>query len=621
MAVLKTGVYSGGSCMLLCSCVVSMATGRIISGPDEIVEILTVYRGLFMIILLGILFACNTYIWHRHRINYALILDVDPQTPINFRHIFEFASGLLLVYAINLYVFIRKAEGSWDWVSLPPHVLGLISVCSLVVVCVYPFKGLCQVQRTGLVRTIGRCVLAGVYRVEFRDFFLADQLTSLVIPMQDVLLITCQFQRDSTAAEGLCCGKVVAFFLFVAIFPSWMRLLQCLRRFRDTHDAFPHMVNGGKYFFSICTSITSAMRGRGEGYSILFFVWIFFAIISTSYSYWWDIRMDWGLGDFRRKQILRQHLVYRSTWLYYFATASNGIARLLWILTVSWSESRTNMFRGVLSTVEILRRFQWNMYRMENEHKNNCLNYRAVKYSDAFNQYVRNEEVSSIESPAISNQAPRILSEAKSPSKSAGLSSISLIHTGQADQADQSPPFGIHHARAGKSGRIIRRASMLLDTNISMGIQRSSPRIIQTPASCTSVVASVDGPVPGSIQVHSPGELISAQEIPEELLSPEEAFDLERIPIDYVHNAENDIIPSSFHHRPSFAVMVEMYALNDMAAEGEENIQADDSRTSGPEEDVAGDTEEKEESPDETVPTLSEIIQARRPVSYSESYA
>ncbi|MEQ2263939.1 Xenotropic and polytropic retrovirus receptor 1, partial [Xenotaenia resolanae] len=29
--------------------------------------------------------------------------------------------------------------------------------------------------------------------------------------------------------------------------PAWLRFIQCLRRYRDTKRAFPHLVNAGKY--------------------------------------------------------------------------------------------------------------------------------------------------------------------------------------------------------------------------------------------------------------------------------------------------------------------------------------------------------------------------------------
>ncbi len=52
---------------------------------------------------------------------------------------------------------------------------------------------------------------------------------------------------------------------FVAVLPAWFRFAQCLRRYYDTRQAFPHLVNAGKYsttFFVIFFgSLASGLRG------------------------------------------------------------------------------------------------------------------------------------------------------------------------------------------------------------------------------------------------------------------------------------------------------------------------------------------------------------------------
>ena len=51
----------------------------------------------------------------------------------------------------------------------------------------------------------------------------------------------------------------------VACLPAWFRFAQCLRRYRDTRQAFPHLVNAGKYsttfFVVIFASLTSTTKG------------------------------------------------------------------------------------------------------------------------------------------------------------------------------------------------------------------------------------------------------------------------------------------------------------------------------------------------------------------------
>ena len=42
---------------------------------------------------------------------------------------------------------------------------------------------------------------------------------------------------------------------FLSALPPIWRFLQCLRRYRDTKNIFPHLVNGGKYTMSIIAAV------------------------------------------------------------------------------------------------------------------------------------------------------------------------------------------------------------------------------------------------------------------------------------------------------------------------------------------------------------------------------
>lgn len=43
--------------------------------------------------------------------------------------------------------------------------------------------------------------------------------------------------------------------------PAWIRFAQCLRRYYDTKEAFPHLVNAGKYSTTFFAVIFSTLRG------------------------------------------------------------------------------------------------------------------------------------------------------------------------------------------------------------------------------------------------------------------------------------------------------------------------------------------------------------------------
>ena len=62
---------------------------------------------------------------------------------------------------------------------------------------------------------------------------------------------------------------------------------------------------------------------------------------------------------------------------------SNFFLRVSWVFLVSVGTYSTSLDRRALVYLvaigEIIRRFQWNFFRLENEHSNNCGQFRAVK--------------------------------------------------------------------------------------------------------------------------------------------------------------------------------------------------------------------------------------------------
>lgn len=45
----------------------------------------------------------------------------------------------------------------------------------------------------------------------------------------------------------------------VAMLPAWFRFAQCIRRYRDTKEAFPHLANALKYSTSFLVVIFSSL--------------------------------------------------------------------------------------------------------------------------------------------------------------------------------------------------------------------------------------------------------------------------------------------------------------------------------------------------------------------------
>lgn len=75
-------------------------------------------------------------------------------------------------------------------------------------------------------------------------------------------------------------------------------------------------------------------------------------------------------------------LLYIPQWFYYFAIVEDLILRFGWTLSMSLIEMgymESDLIFSLLAPLEVFRRFIWNFFRLENEHLNNCGNFRAVR--------------------------------------------------------------------------------------------------------------------------------------------------------------------------------------------------------------------------------------------------
>ena len=160
---------------------------------------------------------------------------------------------------------------------------------------------------------------------------------------------------------------------FLSCLPGIWRALQCVRRYWDTRNKFPHLLNFSKYLAIVVFYMTLSIYRVNKTYSNRV-VLIVFAIINAIYTSFWDIYFDWRLGNPQaRHPFLREELGYRKIWTYYAAMVINPILHLNWVLylvsPLHLQHSAQTSF--VVALVEIIRRGIWSIFRVENEH---CMN-------------------------------------------------------------------------------------------------------------------------------------------------------------------------------------------------------------------------------------------------------
>ncbi|CAH2013372.1 unnamed protein product [Acanthoscelides obtectus] len=383
----KVGLFSGSFIVLLIAVVLSAIFHE---GSTENLKVaFRLYRGPLLFIEFLFLIGVNVYGWRSSGVNHVLIFELDPRNHLSEQHLMELAAIFGVVWTLSILNFLYSAS-----LSIPPYVSPLALVIVMLAFLFNPLKVFRHDARFWFLRICGRMFGAPFFHVGFADFWLADQLNSFVTALLDFQFLVCFYLTNGNWLEAgdtsMCMEKNFIIRPIVNCIPAWLRFAQCLRRYYDTREAFPHLVNAGKYASTFFVVIFGTLRAvykddyKSFADNPYVFLWIVAQIISSSYAYTWDIKMDWGLLDKSagENKFLREEIVYSSTCFYYFAIIEDFTLRFIWVLSVYLTEAGyigSDIMTSVLAPLEVFRRFVWNFFRLENEHLNNCGKFRAVR--------------------------------------------------------------------------------------------------------------------------------------------------------------------------------------------------------------------------------------------------
>uniref|UniRef100_A0A8C8G527 Xenotropic and polytropic retrovirus receptor 1 n=1 Tax=Oncorhynchus tshawytscha TaxID=74940 RepID=A0A8C8G527_ONCTS len=354
---------------LYCGVFIVLAISFLLTGMfthnHNVWPLVRIYRGGFLLIEFLFLLGINTYGWRQAGVNHVLIFELNPRSNLSHQHLFEIAGFLGVLWCLSILSCLYS-----EYTMLPMQVNPLILYGFMLLFLINPFKTGYYKSRFWLLKLLFRVFTAPFHRVEFADFWLADQLNSLVILW-------------SNYSYGL---RAI-----IQCLPAWFRFVQCLRRYRDTKRAFPHLVNAGKYSttFFVVTFAALYSTHKEQKHSdadMFFYLLMVFSAVSSLYTLIWDLKMDWGLFDrgAGENTFLREEIVYPQKAYYYCAIIEDVILRFAWTIQISLTTmtnipSVGDIVGTVLAPLEVFRRFVWNFFRLENEHLNNCGEFRAVR--------------------------------------------------------------------------------------------------------------------------------------------------------------------------------------------------------------------------------------------------
>ncbi|KAH0840478.1 putative signal transduction protein Syg1 [Fonsecaea pedrosoi] len=338
--------------------------------------LLQLYAGYFLIVILFLMFVLDCRMWNRNHINYVFIFEYDTRHVLDWRQLAELPCFFLFLNGLFIYLNFRHSSYDWFYVYWP-----LILIVLTMLIIFLPFPILYHNARKWWAVTNMRLACAPFYPVEFRDFYLGDMYCSETYAMGQIEVFFCLYVNDWNNPPQ-CNSNHSRLLGFFAALPAVWRALQCLRRYYDSRNWFPHLANCLKYCGNIAYYATLSIY-RIDMNHTTWSIFVTFALVNGVYCSFWDVFMDWSLGDFfvQKYPFLRERLAYKQVWIYYAAIVADVLLRQQWVFYAIFTSDvqHSALMSFFVSLAEVIRRGIWSLFRVENEHCNNVGKFRASR--------------------------------------------------------------------------------------------------------------------------------------------------------------------------------------------------------------------------------------------------
>lgn len=238
--------------------------------------------------------------------------------------------------------------------------------------------------------TIKRVLRGGINSVTMRsnDILISDSLISYAKVLNDVGLYVWGYYipTDARYPAGL--------ELAIIAYPTFVRIRQCWFEYRLTGRPL-HLANLVKYAlglvplalnYAIKTTLTTNPDNTKWAWHLTKW-WYAASAINSTYSLFWDFRMDWGLDMFDRVWYGRGSWLRPTTtyppWMYAIGCVIDTLLRFVWVLRVFAIDNApttlSQMLRFlfgydaylagyfVIELLEVGRRWMWCFFKLEND--------------------------------------------------------------------------------------------------------------------------------------------------------------------------------------------------------------------------------------------------------------
>ncbi|WFC98037.1 Xenotropic and polytropic retrovirus receptor 1 [Malassezia yamatoensis] len=341
--------------------------------------LLQVYSAELIPTLFALLFGLNLVGWQKVRINTVFIFEWDARNVLDPAQYFEIPSFFLLLLSIFFWISFSEPQAT----TIRPDTWPLVWLVIVVLAFLNPFPVFYPSSRRWFLASMTRVFTGGVlYPVEFRDFFLGDELNSLMYTFGNLWYLGCEYDHHFRVPDQ-CPTNGSWWFPVLAALPAFLRFLQCFRRYFDSRRLVRiHLVNAGKYASSVLNVFMYFnYRRLGSPSGVPFAFWILFAAINSVFTCSWDFVMDWNLLQRNAKYpLLRSNLAFADIWpAYYVAMVTNFFGRCNWVIYLFGGPASLALRAFLAALIEMLRRWQWNFIRLENEHLGNADSFKIVR--------------------------------------------------------------------------------------------------------------------------------------------------------------------------------------------------------------------------------------------------
>lgn len=314
----------------------------------------------------------------------------------------------LAAYVVFLVInssYVKKEENGYFVASLY-HVVPMISFIYNFTELFMAPSALASFGQYRIYTTVKRILAGGINSKSMRsnDILISDSMVTYAKVMNDLVL----FLWTTYYSEEI--SYSIELEAFVLSIPIWIRMKQCWFEYKLTGQLL-HIFNLAKYatgfgplmanYFIKQKLALLVAHPEDEGLisgqlNSLNASWYVLLLLNSSYSFLWDVKMDWGFKLFdnlfnvtsRRAPFIAVRpsgqILYGSYGAYYFAIVADFILRFVWVLKVFlikeegrelhiFNHAADFFFVGdvfsfgyaTLEVLEILRRWLWCFFKLE----------------------------------------------------------------------------------------------------------------------------------------------------------------------------------------------------------------------------------------------------------------